>query len=91
MSVAELDELYRGLHVPMSVMDKHSTTARWNLTQFLDMFSLPAATMFADISQVSYMWVGVDIECVLKVLVQIMSGNGMCFYKHVDIYVMFKM
>ena len=52
MEVEELAELYGGLHVPMSVMDRRASTDRWNLTQFLDMFSLPGATLFADISQV---------------------------------------
>ncbi len=52
VSVEEVCELYGGLHVPMHVMDRHSTTSRWKLTQFLDMFSLPEATLFADVIQV---------------------------------------
>jgi len=56
VGVEELAELYGGLHVPMSVMDRRSSTDRWNLTQLLDMFSLPEATLFADISQVGWVW-----------------------------------
>lgn len=61
MSVEELDELYGGFHVPMRDLDRHSTTSRWSLTQLLDMFSLPEAALFADISQVSC--VGVTYKC----------------------------
>lgn len=61
MSTEELDELYGGLHVPMRDMDRHSTTTKWNLTQLLDMFSLPETALFADISQVSLC--GCGLEC----------------------------
>lgn len=49
---AEVFGLYGGLHVPMRVLDSLSTSSKWRLTQFLDMFSLPEATLYADVSQV---------------------------------------
>lgn len=51
VKVEELFELYGGLHVPMHVMDNLPTTSKWKLTHFLDMFSIPEATLFADVSQ----------------------------------------
>ena len=36
----------------MHVMDNLPTTSKWKLTHFLDMFSIPEATLFADVSQV---------------------------------------
>ncbi len=53
MDQSEVLSLYGGLHVPMHVMDNLLTTSKWKLTQFLDMFSLPEATLYADVSQVS--------------------------------------
>ena len=52
VSPTQVLELYGGLHVPMRVMDRLSTTSKWKFTQFLDMFSLPEATLYADVSQV---------------------------------------
>ena len=52
MSSEEVFELYGGLHVPMHVMDNLLTSSKWKLTQFLDLFSLPEATLYADVSQV---------------------------------------
>ena len=52
MSSEEVFDLYKSLHVPMHVMDNLSSTSRWKLTQFLDMFSQPEATLYADVSQV---------------------------------------
>lgn len=59
MELSEVVELYGGLHVPVRVMDNLVTSSKWKLTQFLDMFSLPEATLYADVSQVMvYIWVG---------------------------------
>ena len=52
VDVSEVFELYGGLHVPMHVMDNLLTSSKWKLTQFLDMFSLPEAALYADVSQV---------------------------------------
>ena len=52
MSSDEVIERYGGIHVPMHVLDNLPTTSNWKLTQFLDLFSIPEATLFADISEV---------------------------------------
>ena len=43
---------YGGTHVPMHVMDRAPSGSRWKLIQFLDNFSIPEATLFADVLQV---------------------------------------
>ena len=53
VDLSEVFSLYGGLHVPMHVTDNLLTSSKWKLTQFLDMFSLPEATLYADLSQVS--------------------------------------
>lgn len=52
MSSGELLGLYGGFHVPMHVMDNLLTSSKWKLSQYLDMFSLPEATLYADVSEV---------------------------------------
>ena len=55
----EVIELYGGTHVPLYIMDDHLHRSGLegkfssNMTQFLDRFSNPEATLFADISEVS--------------------------------------
>ena len=43
---------YGGTHVPMHVMDSVPSGSKWKLTQFLDNFSIPEATLFADVLEV---------------------------------------
>ena len=38
--------------MPMHVMDSAPSGSKWKLTQFLDNFSIPEATLFADILEV---------------------------------------
>lgn len=52
VSGREVLNLYGSLHVPMRDLDNVPTTSKWKLTQFLDMFSIPEATLYADVSQV---------------------------------------
>lgn len=42
-------EHYRGTHVPMHVTDQLPTSSHWRLTQFLDLFSIPDCTLYANI------------------------------------------
>ncbi len=35
----------------MSVMDNVSSSSKWKLTQFLDLFSMPEATLLADVTE----------------------------------------
>ena len=61
----EVIKLYGGTHIPLNIMDDHlhRTGLEWkspsNMTQFLDTFSKPEATLFADISDVSalFIWI----------------------------------
>ena len=43
---------YGGTHVPMHVMESAPSGSKWKLTQFLDNFSIPEATLFADVLEV---------------------------------------
>ena len=52
MSPDEVAEHYGGTHVPMHVTDNLPTGSEWKLTQFLDLFSMPEATLLADIVEV---------------------------------------
>ena len=38
--------------MPMHVMDSAPSGSKWKLTQFLDNFSIPEATLFADVLEV---------------------------------------
>ena len=38
--------------MPMHVMDSVPSGSKWKLTQFLDNFSIPEATLFADVLEV---------------------------------------
>lgn len=49
VSPDEVAEHYGGTHVPMHVTDNLPTGSEWKLTQFLDLFSMPEATLLADI------------------------------------------
>lgn len=54
-SAVEPEEVYKhygGTHVPMHVMDSSPSGSKWKLTQFLDNFSIPEATLFADVLEV---------------------------------------
>ena len=48
----EVQKHYGGTHVPMHVMDSAPSGSKWKLTQFLDNFSIPEATLFADVLEV---------------------------------------
>jgi len=52
VSAEEIMEHYGGTHIPMHVMDRLPSSMNWKLTQFLDLFSIPEATLLADISEV---------------------------------------
>lgn len=52
VSADEVLEHYGGTHVPMHVMDRLPSSGNWKLTQFLDLFSIPEATLLADVLQV---------------------------------------
>ena len=52
MCAEEVVELYNGTHIPAHVLDQTPGTGDTHMTQFLDLFSIPEATLFADISEV---------------------------------------
>ena len=52
VSKEEVLELYGGTHIPMHIMEHSPSFQNWKMVQFLDLFSIPEATLFADVMEV---------------------------------------
>ena len=65
----EVIKLYGGTHIPLNIMDDHlhrtglEGKSPSNMTQFLDLFANPEATLFADISEVSALCIWITRFC----------------------------
>ena len=52
VSKGEVLEMYGGTHVPMRITEPSPSYQDWQMVQFLDLFSIPEATLFADVMEV---------------------------------------
>ena len=52
LSKDEVQEMYGGTHIPLRVTDHSWDRRDSKMVQFLDLFSIPEATLFADVMEV---------------------------------------
>ena len=52
MSKSEVLEMYGGSHIPLRVTEQSFSHHDCDMVQFLDLFSIPEATLFADVMEV---------------------------------------
>ena len=71
--------MYGGTHVPLRVTDDSSGRHDSEMVQFLDLFSIPEATLFADVMEVR------TLTAYVKVHVQVYNNNFPPHIRQVDL------
>ena len=74
LSKEEVHEIYRGSHVPLRVTEDSMASGRdCKMVQFLDLFSLPEATLFANVMEVGSSKLSVSLSVCLSVCLSALS------------------